>query len=223
LDKREIIEVKCKGLLGTDYVEITKEQFEELKCGDMVIVQGLDDFQEIAEVSEKGEIVRLKRREQGLVGEDLPYVIRKATDEDLARVEENNAKEKEAIPIFREKVKFHGLEMKFVDVHFQFDRKKLFFFYTANGRVDFRQLAKDLAAVFRTRIELRQIGARDEAKKIGGIGMCGREFCCTSFMTNFKRITTQIANQQNLNTSLSKMSGPCGKLKCCLSFEIETN
>ncbi len=221
-DRREIVEVSCKGLLGTDFVEIKPEYSQELNHEDIVIVQS-DDFQECARIQEKGEIVRIKRKELRLYGEDLPYVVRKANDEDMQRISENLIKEKEAIPVFKEKVKKHKLEMKFVDVHLQFDRRKLFFFYTANGRVDFRQLAKDLAAVFRTRIELRQIGARDEAKKIGGIGMCGREFCCTAFMHNFKRITTQIANEQNLNTSLSKLSGPCGKLKCCLSFEIETN
>ena len=222
-DMRNIVEVQCKGLLGTDFVEISSDLLEDLKHEDVVIVQSSADFQECAKIQEKGDIVRIKRKELGLFGEDLPYVVRKANEKDFERIQENLLKEKEAIPIFKEKVKKHGLEMKFVDVHLQFDRKKLFFFYAANGRVDFRQLAKDLASVFRTRIELRQIGARDEAKKIGGIGMCGREFCCSSFMNNFKRITTQIASEQNLNTSLSKLSGPCGKLKCCLSFEIETN
>ncbi len=222
-DMREIIEVNCKGLLGTDFVEINNEILSGLQHEDIVIIQSNNDFQECAKIQEKGEIVRIKRRELGLYGEELPYVIRKATDEDYEKINENLIKEKEAVPIFREKVKKYGLEMKFVDVHLQYDRKKLFFFYTANGRVDFRELAKDLASVFRTRIELRQIGARDEAKKIGGIGMCGREYCCTTFMNGFKRITTQIASEQNLNTSLSKLSGPCGKLKCCLSFEIDTN
>jgi cell fate regulator YaaT (PSP1 superfamily) len=111
--------------------------------------------------------------------------------------------------------------MKLVDIHFQFDRKKLFFFYTADGRVDFRELAKRLASKFKTRIELRQIGVRDEAKRIGGLATCGREFCCTSFMNNFKRITTDIALENNISTSISKYTGPCGKLKCCLSFELE--
>jgi cell fate regulator YaaT (PSP1 superfamily) len=113
--------------------------------------------------------------------------------------------------------------MKLVHIHYQFDRKRLFFFYTSDGRVDFRELAKDLASEFKTRIELRQMGVRDEAKNIGGLGTCGREFCCSSFLNNFKRISTQLANDQNLNTNLSKLSGPCGKLKCCISFEIDEN
>ncbi len=223
LDTREIVEVECKGLLGTEFVEIKPELLDDLKYDDIVIVQSPDESVECAKIKEKGELVRLKRKELRLHGEELPVVLRKANDKDIDRIQENLIKEKDAIPIFKEKVKKYNLEMKFVDVHMQYDRKKLFFFYTANGRVDFRQLAKDLAAVFRTRIELRQIGARDEAKRIGGIGMCGREYCCATFMHSFKRITTQIATEQNLNTSLSKLSGPCGKLKCCLSFEIETN
>ena len=111
--------------------------------------------------------------------------------------------------------------MKLVDVHYQFDRKKLYFYYTADGRIDFRQLVKELANEFRTRIELRQIGVRDEAKLIGGVGSCGREYCCTSFISSFKKITTQVAHDQNLTSFLAKHSGPCGKLKCCLSFEAE--
>jgi cell fate regulator YaaT (PSP1 superfamily) len=113
--------------------------------------------------------------------------------------------------------------MKLVDVHYQFDKKKLYFFYTTDGRVDFRELAKSLASEFRTRIELRQMGVRDEAKRIGGLGSCGREYCCSSFLNNFKKITTQVANQQNTSSNISKLSGPCGKLKCCLCFELEEN
>ena len=109
------------------------------------------------------------------------------------------------------------------NIHYQFDRKRLFFFYTSDGRVDFRELAKELASIFKTRIELRQMGVRDEAKQMGGVGSCGREYCCSSFLSNFKRITTQIAADQNNSSNLSKMSGPCGKLKCCLSYELAEN
>ena len=137
------------------------------------------------------------------------------------KINRNKRDEERAKPIFLSLVNKLKLEMKLVDIHFQFDRKKLYFFYTSDGRVDFRQLAKDLASEFKTRIELRQIGVRDEAKQIGGMGTCGREYCCTSFMCNFKRISTQFASEQNLNLSFSKMSGPCCKLKCCLSFELD--
>ncbi|MBL1211950.1 MAG: hypothetical protein HND52_01220 [Ignavibacteriae bacterium] len=139
---------------------------------------------------------------------------------DIIKFNSNYEDELNAIPIFRKAVEKYKLSMKLVDIHFQFDRKKLFFYYTSDGRVDFRELAKELASHFKTRIELRQIGVRDEAKRIGGLGTCGREFCCASFLSNFKRITTQIANDQNLSSNMSKLSGPCGKLKCCLSYEV---
>ena len=154
-------------------------------------------------------------------GEDLPQVQRKANQEDIEKVRKNFHDEERANPIFKQAIAKHNLIMKLVSIHYQFDRKKMYFFYTADGRVDFRELAKDLAAEFRTRIELRQIGVRDEAKKVGGMGTCGREYCCQSFLASFKRITTQLATEQNLLSNMGKLSGPCGKLKCCLSFEIE--
>ncbi len=222
LDDREIAEISCDGLLGTEFCEISPELYMELEKDDLVVVEW-EGFLEIARLVSKGEIVKIKRKELGLYGEELPKGIRKANEKDLQRFEKNLDEEVKAVPIFKEKIQKYNLEMKLVDIHFQFDRKKLFFFYTADGRVDFRELAKDLASIFRTRIELRQIGVRDEARKIGGIGMCGREFCCSSFLGSFKRITTQIANDQNLSSNMSKLSGPCGKLKCCLSFELKNN
>lgn len=220
-DTREIASIDCDGLLGTEFCEISPELYVELQNDDLVVVE-FNGITEIAKISELGEIVSLRRKELGLSGEELPKAVRKANDEDLQKFQKNLDDELNAVPVFKEKVKKYGLEMKLVDIHFQFDRKKLYFFYTANGRIDFRELAKDLAGVYRTRIELRQIGVRDEAKKIGGIGMCGREYCCSSFLSNFKRITTQFVNEQNVNGNLSKLSGPCGKLKCCLSFEIDS-
>lgn len=220
-DKRNIIEVKCNGLLSCNFCLIPPEFSEELHAEDFIIVKQ-DESLEIAQVKLLGEIVRFKRSSLGLIDEPLPEVVRKCTTEDLERVRKNLADEERAIPIFQKSIEKHNLEMKLVSVHFQFDRKKLFFFYTADGRVDFRELAKDLAAEFKTRIELRQIGVRDEAKRVGGIGTCGREFCCSAFLNSFKRITTQLATEQNLLSSMGKLSGPCGKLKCCLSFEIDS-
>jgi cell fate regulator YaaT (PSP1 superfamily) len=221
-DEREIAEISCNGLLGTEFCEITPEMYIYLEMDDLIIVQWNGTY-EIAKFVGKGEIVKIKRKEFGLFGEDIPRAVRKANEKDIRQFERNIDDELNAVNIFKEKIEKHKLEMKLVNIHYQFDRKKLYFFYTANGRVDFRELAKDLAANFRTRIELRQIGVRDEARKIGGVGMCGREYCCSTFLNGFRRITTQIAAEQNLTSNLSKLSGPCGKLKCCLSFEIENN
>lgn len=221
LDPRNIIEVNCHGLMGHNFCEVNSNNGHNYERNDLVIVK-IDDCTEIATIDETGDIVRMRRQRLGMLGETLPIVIRKANQDDLDKFHVNLNDEYKARPIFREKVEKFELNMKLVNVHFQFDRKRLFFFYTSDGRVDFRELAKELAGIFKTRIELRQIGVRDEAKRIGGIGACGREYCCTSFMSNFKRITTQIASDQNLNTNLTKLSGPCGKLKCCLSFELSS-
>lgn len=220
LDSRKIIEINCCGLLNCDYCEVPVTTDLELYPDDFVIVQ-LSDSLEVAQVKLVGEIVRLKRQSIGFYGEELPQIIRKATSEDLERVRKNLQDENKAEKIFRDSVAKFSLSMKLVSIHYQFDRKKLFFFYTAENRVDFRELAKDLASEFKTRIELRQIGVRDEAKKVGGVGTCGREFCCCAFLNGFKRITTHLANEQNLLSSMGKLSGPCSKLKCCLSFEVE--
>ena len=217
----EIVQISCKGLIGGNFALVSGEIQNPLEINDLVIVQTNEGVTEIATIEEIGELAKLKGEELGALTDELPKVLRKLNDEDITRLEQNMEDEVEAVTVFHDKIKIHNLEMKLVDVHYQFDRKKLYFYYTADGRVDFRQLAKDLASVFRTRIELRQIGVRDEAKKVGGIGMCGREFCCKAFMTSFKKISTSLANAQNLNTSLSKLSGPCGKLKCCLSFEAD--
>ncbi|MCF8260402.1 MAG: hypothetical protein K9J12_06485 [Melioribacteraceae bacterium] len=220
-DYRNIIEAECEGLLGRHFCEIKSSNSIAVEKGDYILIRcNEDESIEIARVVETGEIVKVRRKRLGLYEENIPIVIRKLIEHDKMDLNLNRDDELKAKKVFHEEIERLSLEMKLVDVHFQFDRKKLFFFYTADGRVDFRELAKSLASKFRTRIELRQIGVRDEAKRIGGMGTCGREFCCATHLNTFKRITTQIANDQNVSSSMSKLSGPCGKLKCCLSYEI---
>lgn len=149
----------------------------------------------------------------------LKEVVRIATEQDTKRYEENQKKRAEAFKIGEEKIAEHGLEMKLVDVEYSFDNAKLLFYFTADGRVDFRELVKDLASVFRTRIELRQIGIRDEAKLIGGLGICGRPLCCHSFLNDFVQVSIKMAKEQNLSLNSAKISGACGRLMCCLRYE----
>ena len=151
----------------------------------------------------------------------LKNVVRKATKADDEVYEKNKEKEKEALRICEKKVAEHGLEMQLVDVEYTFDRGKILFYFTADGRVDFRELVKDLAATFRTRIELRQIGVRDEAKMIGGLGICGRPFCCCAFLDDFKPVSVKMAKEQNMSLNPGKISGTCGRLMCCLKYEEE--
>lgn len=151
----------------------------------------------------------------------LKTVIRRATEEDISTVEKNREKEKNAFKICEEKIAKHGLDMKLIDVEYTFDNSKVLFYFTADGRVDFRALVKDLASVFRTRIELRQIGVRDEAKLLGGIGVCGRPFCCNSFLGEFQPVSIKMAKEQGLSLSPVKISGTCGRLMCCLKYEQE--
>lgn len=152
----------------------------------------------------------------------LRSCIRIATKEDILHNAENTKKEDEAFKICNEKIDAHKLEMKLVDVQYTFDNSKLLFYFTAAGRVDFRELVKDLASVFRTRIELRQIGIRDEAKLIGGLGVCGRTLCCAGFLTDFGQVSIKMAKEQNLSLNSTKISGNCGRLMCCLRFEHKT-
>lgn len=152
----------------------------------------------------------------------LRPVIRLATQADIAHNEENRKKEKDAFRIGNEKILAHGLDMKLVEAQYTFDNSKLLFYFTSAGRVDFRELVKDLASVFRTRIELRQIGIRDEAKLIGGLGVCGRTLCCSGFLSNFGQVSIKMAKEQNLSLNSSKISGNCGRLMCCLRYEHQT-
>lgn len=151
----------------------------------------------------------------------LKPVVRRASAEDQGKAKENEEKEKQAFNICIEKITQHNLPMKLVDVEYTFDRSKLVFYFTADGRVDFRELVKDLASVFRTRIELRQIGVRDEAKMIGGLGCCGRPMCCASFLGDFEPVSIKMAKEQNLSLNPTKISGVCGRLMCCLRYEYE--
>ena len=149
----------------------------------------------------------------------LKQVIRKATQEDKKTVENNRKKEEEAFGICLEKITRLELDMKLVDVEMTFDRNKLIFYFTSDGRVDFRELVKELAAIFRTRIELRQIGVRDESKMMGGIGVCGQPFCCSRFLSDFTPVSIKMAKEQGLSLNPTKISGSCGRLMCCLSYE----
>lgn len=149
----------------------------------------------------------------------LKKVIRIANKKDKKHYEENKEKEKEAFKICQKKIKEHNLEMTLTDVEFKFDNSKVLFYFTADGRIDFRDLVKDLASIFKTRIELRQIGVRDEVKRIGGNGICGRELCCCSFLGNFETVSIKMAKEQNMSLNPSKISGNCGRLMCCLKYE----
>ncbi len=149
----------------------------------------------------------------------LKPIIRLANQKDLETLEENKQKEKEAFQLCQERIEKHKLDMKLVDVEYTFDNNKILFYFTADGRVDFRDLVKDLAGVFRTRIELRQIGVRDESKMLGGLGICGRPFCCSSFLGDFQPVSIKMAKEQNLSLNPTKISGTCGRLMCCLKYE----
>ncbi|MEE0691377.1 MAG: stage 0 sporulation family protein [Lachnospiraceae bacterium] len=157
-----------------------------------------------------------------MVVQPLKAVIRVATPDDDARAKRNRIKEKEALKICTEKVAKHGLDMKLIDAEYTFDNNKVLFYFTADGRIDFRELVKDLAAVFKMRIELRQIGVRDETKILGGIGICGRVLCCNSYLSDFAPVSIKMAKEQNLSLNPTKISGVCGRLMCCLKNEEET-
>lgn len=188
----------------------------DIKKGDKVIV-------ETARGIEMGDVcVGIKEISPESLTKPLKDVIRIATDEDIKRVSENKEKEKEAFAICAEMIKQHGLDMKLVDTEYTFDRTKVLFYFTSDGRVDFRELVKDLATRFRVRIELRQIGIRDESKMVGSIGICGRELCCSKFLGEFMPVSIKMAKEQGLSLNPTKISGTCGRLMCCLKFEQET-
>lgn len=188
----------------------------EIKTGDNVIV-------ETARGIEFGYVVLGSREvEEDKVIQPLKPVIRMATEEDRRIEARNKEKEKEAFAICLEKIRKRGLEMKLIDAEYTFDNNKVLFYFTADGRIDFRELVKDLAAVFKTRIELRQVGVRDETKILGGIGICGRPLCCHSYLSEFIPVSIKMAKEQNLSLNPSKISGVCGRLMCCLKNEEET-
>lgn len=188
-------------------------QGKKAALGDYVIV-------ETARGIECGEVVQANHEvpDEKIVA-PLKPVIRIANKEDLKTVERNKQKEKEAFEICLAKIAKHKLVMKLVDVEYTFDNNKILFYFTADGRVDFRELVKDLAAVFKTRIELRQIGVRDESKMLGGLGVCGRPFCCATFLGEFQPVSIKMAKEQGLSLNPTKISGTCGRLMCCLKYE----
>ena len=188
----------------------------EVKAGDHVIV-------ETARGIEYGYVVLGAREvEDEKVVQPLKSVIRMATKADDEVEKKNHEKEKEAFKICKEKIKKHGLLMKLIDAEYTFDNNKVLFYFTADGRIDFRELVKDLASVFKTRIELRQVGVRDETKIVGGVGICGRTLCCHSYLSEFIPVSIKMAKEQNLSLNPTKISGVCGRLMCCLKNEEET-
>lgn len=184
-----------------------------LEIGEKVIV-------ETALGDEYGEVViGNKEISEDNLSNPLKKVIRIATDKDTKSYKEYKAKEPDALKKCQEKIQKHGLDMKLIDAEYKFDGSKLIFYFTADGRIDFRELVKDLASIFRTRIELRQIGVRDEIRRIDGIGPCGRQLCCCSFLGNFETVSIKMAKEQNISLNPSKISGCCGRLMCCLKYE----
>ncbi len=208
----EIIGVRFKSAGKVYYFSPAEIKAE---TGDKVIV-------ETARGVECGEVVMENRQvDDDKITVPLKSIIRKATPQDLKIIEQNKLKEENAFKICQEKILAHKLDMKLVDVECTFDNNKLLFYFTAETRVDFRELVKDLASVFRTRIELRQIGIRDEAKMVGGLGLCGRPLCCSLFLSDFGQVSIKMAKDQNLSLNSSKISGICGRLMCCLRYEYE--
>lgn len=205
-------------IIGIRFKEVGKVYYfspkgKTVQAGDKVIV-------ETARGVEYGEVVIPNRKidESGVV-QPLKPIIRVATPEDEKTIKDNEAKEIEIMKVFVKKIAEHKLDMKPIDVDYTFDGSKILFYFTAESRVDFRELVKDLAGIYRTRIELRQIGVRDEAKMLGGLGICGREFCCSSFLGEFQPVSIKMAKEQSLSLNPTKISGTCGRLMCCLKYE----
>lgn len=208
----KLVEVVFKGERRAIYRDRNEI---EIKEGEYIIVEA-ERGQDMGKASCVGSLIRLKRGKG-----ETKSIIRKAVSEDLEILAKNKEKEREAFKLCKEKITAYKLDMKLVDVEMQFDGSKITFFFTAAQRVDFRELVKDLASVYRTRIELRQIGVRDEAKRICGLGICGRKQCCSAFLSEFEQITTQMAKNQQLALNPTKISGNCGRLLCCLRYEDE--
>lgn len=208
----EVVGIRFKEVGKVYYFDPDGMQF---KKGDRAVV-------ETARGVECGEIAMENREvDDSEIVKPLKRIVRPANENDLRVVRENREKEKKAFGICEEKIRAHKLDMKLVDVEYTFDGGKILFYFTADGRVDFRELVKDLAGVFRTRIELRQIGVRDESKMVGGFGMCGRPFCCSTFLGDFQPVSIKMAKEQGLSLNPVKISGTCGRLMCCLKYEQE--
>lgn len=206
----KLLEIEFKGSRKAFYANPQDFPFN---IGDLVIVQA-DKGNDLGRVVNMGSLVDQRAGDQQLL-----EIVRKPSREDLEQVDENHQLEQDAFKDCRKRIEEHGLDMKLVDVEYQFDRNKITFYFTSDARVDFRELVRDLAGRYRTRIELRQIGVRDEARRIGGVGVCGRRLCCTSFLREFAPVVTQYAKEQNLALNPTKLSGGCGRLICCLRYE----
>ena len=206
----EVISVRFRGGCKNYFFD---PQGMQVRMGDQVIVETAAGI-EFATCTQGNHEV-----DDAAIVKPLSPVVRLATDNDRRTAEQNRKKEREAFDICEKKIAAHGLEMKLVNVSASFDGSKIIFYFTADGRVDFRELVRDLASVFRARIELRQIGVRDEAKMVGGIGICGRPFCCSEFLDGFLPVSIKMAKTQNLSLNPTKISGACGRLMCCLKYE----
>ena len=209
-----------KRIIGVRFKRLGKIYFFDpkwldVKKGEYVVVE-TSQGEEIAEVAVPNRMI-----DEDKVVEPLKKVLRLASPKDIKHAEECKQKEQEAFEVCNKKIKEHKLEMTLTDVEYKFDNSKILFYFTADGRIDFRDLVKDLAAIYKTRIELRQIGVRDEVKRIGGNGVCGRELCCCSFLSDFETVSIKMAKEQNISLNPSKISGNCGRLMCCLKYESE--
>ena len=209
-----------KNIIGIRFKKPGKIYFfdpgeNKVEKGDHVIVE-TSMGQEYAEV-----IIPNRLMDEEKITKPLKTIIRIATEKDAKHNEENKKIEKEAFTVAEKKIKEHNLKMTLVDVEYKFDNSKMLFYFTADGRIDFRELVKDLAVIYKTRIELRQIGVRDEVRRMGGNGVCGRELCCCSFLENFETVSIKMAKEQNIALTPSKISGNCGRLMCCLKYEHE--
>jgi cell fate regulator YaaT (PSP1 superfamily) len=212
-DDAEVIGVRFKEVGKIYYFDPDGISFS---LGQRVIVETIRGV-------ECGEVAMANRKiTNNQIVKPLKKVIRPASDADLQQLEANKQKEKQAFSVCQKKISEHRLDMKLVDVEYTFDNNKILFYFTADGRVDFRELVKDLASIFRTRIELRQIGVRDEAKMLGGLGVCGRSFCCSSFLGEFQPVSIKMAKEQSLSLNPTKISGICGRLMCCLKYEQDS-
>ena len=209
-----------KNIIGVRFKKPGKIYFFD--PGNLKITKQDNVIVETTMGQELGEVV-IPNREipDEKVVSPLKKVIRVANEKDKKHHEENKRKEKDAFILCNKKIKEHKLEMNLIDVSYNFDNSKMIFYFTADGRIDFRELVKDLAAIYKTRIELRQIGVRDEVRRIGGNGMCGRELCCCTFLNNFDTVSIKMAKEQNISLNPSKISGNCGRLMCCLKYEQE--
>ena len=217
----KVVEISFKqGSRKDFYRNVTLQQFEK---GELVTLEGVSGY-DVGEVSLTGELVRLQMKKRGVdeLNPDMKKIMRRSTEKDIQAFEQQKAREPEALMRSRAIARQLNLQMKLSEVEFQADGRKGTFFYTADDRVDFREMIKLFASDFKVKVEMRQIGIRQDAGKVGGIGSCGRELCCSTWLTDFKSVTTTAARYQNLSINQTKLSGQCGRLKCCLNYELDT-